>query len=637
MSRLLFVCVPVALAAALGCAQTGSKPPAAPVPPAPAEGPRDAAPGAQCLLDEYGIHRKVIVCKAGVRCRGERPTGAPVGDPLKFFGIYFVFETAGAGADEWFLVGEKPTRDSVRGWVPAGAAAQWNTRLSGEPRPGESVEFYAHAAHLEALVASGRAGAAPVARSLPGGGGKQFPWPIVERRLIEHNGQSHEAVRVLFLGAPLAAAPPGAPRYTPSEVEAVRSGLRALDLVFVVDNTLSTKEFVPQIVAAVKQIAETAASGGVKPDIRFALVLYRDYGVPALLFPNGTVTHTFAFTGDLNAFTSALAPLTAATADSQEWEEAVADGLKGGLDLPWRASGLAERALVLVGDSAGHAPSAPKNPNRITDEQLVGDAKKKGVRLFALAIRSGRAEEQARQTKQYEALASGTGGECHPLAGASKIAERVRAVVASRTKEIEKRDEYIRDRAGGKSDADLIASGRFTERDIYEVVQFLGAARVDASRLGPNGIGVGSGWCLSEHNGRATIEKRVFVARWEVELLLANLNDLLPRLSAPRDLLSVLERSVAVREGRFLHRAPNDPPNETMTLFLRKKGIFSKHGLLAFTQAELTGMPEARRAALREQLRNAFIPGLTAATRDDRLFFKLDDAEFAFLPDKLFP
>lgn len=167
---------------------------------------------------------------------------------------------------------------------------------------------------------------------------------------------------------------------------------------------------------------------------------------------------------------------------------------------------------------------------------------------------------------------------------------------------MERRVEYVEQRTAGVTDAELVASGRFDERQRCEIVEFLRGADVNLDRLGParvgpSGLAFGSGWCLAEHQGKALLEKRVFVARWELDLLLNNLRDLLPRLSAPKDFVAALEESVGVREGRFFHRAPGDAPHETMDVFLRKKGIPSRHGLLNFTRGELLSLPEDRRTA----------------------------------------
>jgi hypothetical protein len=462
--------------------------------------------------------------------------------------------------------------------------------------------------------------------------------------MIEHGGRSHEMLRVLFLGEHKGSTAVNPERMSASEVNTLRDGIRSLDLVFVVDNTMSTTEYVPQIIAALRKIAEALSHSSLKLKIRFSLVLYRDYGVPKLLFPDGGVVKVFPFTDNLQTFIDTISPLKAATVDSQEWEEAVADGLKAGLtQLPWRDSKLSERVLVLVGDSAGHAPNSPKNPNRITDDELIKQANEKGVRLFTLAIQSAHGGPQKRQMAQYEALAAGARGECHTLANAATIAERITTIFTTRATKIEQRDTYIEQRAAGATDAELIGSGLIDERQRCEIVEFLTDAKVDLNRLGPGssnpgGIACGTGWCLAEQAGKPCIEKRVFVARWEVDLLLANLSDLLPRLSAPKDFVGVMEQSVGVREGRFLHRAPAEMlPNETMSVFLRKKHIPSSQGLLAFTEAELLSMSESRRASLRDQIRKTYIPELTRITRDDRLFFHLNDIEFAFVPDRLFP
>ena len=87
--------------------------------------PTPALPVPECELDEYGLRRRVIVLREGLRCVQE-PGGREVGQPLKYFRPYFVFATQRTnGRPLFYQIGPEPYRRCIEGWVPADAVASW--------------------------------------------------------------------------------------------------------------------------------------------------------------------------------------------------------------------------------------------------------------------------------------------------------------------------------------------------------------------------------------------------------------------------------------------------------------------------------------------------------------------------------
>ena len=89
-------------------------------------------PGMECLVNQFGIRRKVIVTRRGVHCTDRAPGGATVGAQPKFFMPHFVFERC-SNPRRGRVLPDRPdaAESSVLGWVSAADAAAWDTRVGG--------------------------------------------------------------------------------------------------------------------------------------------------------------------------------------------------------------------------------------------------------------------------------------------------------------------------------------------------------------------------------------------------------------------------------------------------------------------------------------------------------------------------
>ena len=106
------------------------------------------------------------------------------------------------------------------------------------------------------------------------------------------------------------------------------------------------------------------------------------------------------------------------------------------------------------------------------------------------------------------------------------MAEHINGILLNRVGAVTARRQYVDLRRKGKTDAQIARESHLDERQRCEVVEFLRSAGIDPARLGSRVPTFASGWCRVEWRGRPLIEKKVFVARAELDLLMANLNAL---------------------------------------------------------------------------------------------------------------
>lgn len=170
-----------------------------------------------------------------------------------------------------------------------------------------------------------------------------------------------------------------------------------IEVAFVLDATSSMGPYIEQARARIGQIAESLAAGDPKPDVRFALVRYRDKG-------DAFVTQGLPFTARLSDMKGYL---DATQADGGgDIPEAVLEGLKTGLvALSWTpkpASGAENvvRLMYLVGDAAAqHYADSP-------DEMwLAHEAERRGIVIHSIACGADKNLERT-----FEGLARHTEG-----------------------------------------------------------------------------------------------------------------------------------------------------------------------------------------------------------------------------------
>ncbi len=118
-----------------------------------------------------------------------------------------------------------------------------------------------------------------------------------------------------------------------------------LDVLFLIDATGSMSDEIEQLKANMVSVAEQIDAVEPRPDVRFAMTVYRDHGD---LF----VTRTFDFTPDVTDFTAALRDVVAD--GGGDYAEALDQGLHDALAEPSWRGGDAVQLVFVIADAPPH-------------------------------------------------------------------------------------------------------------------------------------------------------------------------------------------------------------------------------------------------------------------------------------------
>ncbi|RLI96827.1 MAG: hypothetical protein DRO99_03845, partial [Candidatus Aenigmatarchaeota archaeon] len=435
--------------------------------------------GSECLVNEYGVRIKVIINRPGIRC-SSAPGGSPDGAELKFFRPYFVFKTypEGSGSPSSFLIGSTPSKDNMLGWVDAGHVQRWDHRIGDRyaRTSGRRPRLYVFRTQEDASKwTGGDRDVKPIARASMDYGTETFmPWPVIEKRKQSIDGHEYEFHRIAFLGeykqgtniSESAEYTSGggsitAPDEMASEEEQkrVQQSVRMVDIVFVIDTTSSMQDVIDATKKAAKTIANGVEGLSFGPDVAFGMVEYRDY-VDKLYFNESTkrVYKVYPLVSDINQFRQMIEPVSEANVSSQDYPEAVYDGVNAALrQINWRGKGLSTRIIVLLGDNSAHEPGHVKNPHGISSQDLVNLANRKDMHVTIFGIccpGGGGSSERDRHRSQFTFLAEKTGGKCYNLDNASRVVSQV--------------DEIVRRKMGGDVKARVFVVDTIVEKGLEQ-------------------------------------------------------------------------------------------------------------------------------------------------------------------------
>lgn len=130
-----------------------------------------------------------------------------------------------------------------------------------------------------------------------------------------------------------------------------------MDLAFCIDTTGSMQSEIDMVKAKVKELVAKLASGKPAPDIRVAMVAFRDRG-------DEYVTKNYAFTDDIDQFVKDIQDLKAN--GGGDGPEAVCQALHASVnDLDWDKSNKTSKLLFLIGDAG---PKTYKNDFKWDEE-----------------------------------------------------------------------------------------------------------------------------------------------------------------------------------------------------------------------------------------------------------------------------
>jgi hypothetical protein len=630
-----------AWARSLGPVQGGQAASIAPVKPVSEPSPTTgesspAAPDDGILRTAEGLRRKVVVKDLDVVCRSEPVGGVPVGSPLDYFSIRFVFGEAPPGRPTMIQVG--PSEGPAQGWVPESSVQEWDTRLMARPtrragRPALAI-YREEACLLDVLAArvcprhKGRCpteGEESESKTAGSASTSTLGMPILQSRAIpEPDGSTRTIFEVASLvrdrgpSAPAPAAPPA--DFLPA--------LRRVEIAFVIDTTASMQ----QTIDAARRVAARLAEDASKRDIalRLGLVEYRD-DAPIFGFVARVVTR---FT-DPAGFREALGRIEAARRGDGSLDEAVLDGLAVALPavsserpvrdhLNWssgRMGELATRMIVLLGDAPDHA----RDLARV--RRLAEQARKAGIMIATVELdRPGQLshDESTRYRAQWKTLAEESfrpldkaSGFSRPVAPAALRADEAGRLAPMLQSLIDDRVEHARTiaamaaaEAEGKL-VDYVNSQGLTLDQVAPVLVDLHRGETDArTRPDPRSGGrkapsVRRGWIAESRGGATLVTVEVLMSRAELGVLIDELTQLQQALQGTsRDLSDLLRIGTAAASGETGFLAA-DRGSQTFADHLRRRqGLppARPDSLLRRTQSDLLQADDLYRAALDARL-----------------------------------
>ena len=189
----------------------------------------------------------------------------------------------------------------------------------------------------------------------------------------------------IFLGIS-AARLASAPAALPAAAAAPR-----IDVVFAIDATGSMGDEIEVVKARVGKMMTEVQQANPRPDVRFGLVAYRDYG-------DEYVARAYPLTSDLSAIQSSLAGIQAA--GGGDTPEAVGAGIRCAVqEMNWDRDPNTSRLLFLIGDAGPHAGEDYRS--------VVKQARDQGIRINAW----GCSGLQQFGTNSFEEIAALSGGE----------------------------------------------------------------------------------------------------------------------------------------------------------------------------------------------------------------------------------
>ena len=167
----------------------------------------------------------------------------------------------------------------------------------------------------------------------------------------------------------------------------------ALDVMFLLDATGSMGDEIGRLKDTIDAVAAQVGGFDSKPDVRFAMTLYRDQG-------DMFVTSTFDFTSDIAAFRAALNDVVAD--GGGDYPEALEEGLASALSEPsWREPASTLQLVFLVADAPPHIDRQVS----VAYPVAIVDAISRGIKVFPIA--SSESDDQAEAA--FREIAAGTG------------------------------------------------------------------------------------------------------------------------------------------------------------------------------------------------------------------------------------
>lgn len=595
--------------------------------------PMEPLPREDCLKTPQNIRRKVVTIRETVRTE---KNGSTTTQRMPLLSSNFVFGVRPDHRErhpDWFEIGDSPTRGGRECWIAGEDVVEWNTRLSTEIISG-GLDVYSNKDSLIELATNGRTPEPPIARWTPPATPGRTPWPIGQVHRFVVDGREYEALEIHFLGRHQQN--PGN-RQTQSEIPAA---FKTLTIAFVIDNTRSTEFYLVSMRKAMIRLTRLLKQELPEVTLRFGICLYRDY-VDSLMFEqNGarSVTH-LCFDGktvSAEVVTEALGKIATPSEWSDDEAEASLDGLhRAILDLPWGPE-FGARAVVWVSDAPFHSENDPKNPQRLSIEQITKTAIDRRIRIHSLVIPSIVTPAIATfQMDQCRAVSEPTGGSTSEFGRTDAIEKALINTIRDAAGESNANGDIARRALNGATRADLLCDPSIDQDRVREVFELLGTSNVGDSSN--DGIQHASGWCLaSTPAGIPNVRKLVWMSRDELDVLLQELMFLQRSLLASKDEYLNTAIKARLEPWSFFAQDQENVSPTTLRSFLENRGIPVCTGILSKSREEFSHLTDEAKQKLRQRLMREIIPRLVTLRNSD-LFIDVGGTEMGPIPEEVLP
>jgi Mg-chelatase subunit ChlD len=213
------------------------------------------------------------------------------------------------------------------------------------------------------------------------------------------------------------------------------AAIRSFDLVFGIDGTGSMYRYLNQVKDRVISIINQIEASEFGPRVSLGIVVYGDHPPQ-----DSMLTKTFPLTGDLDEIKKNVKSLPKCRGG--DYAEAVADGLREGVQMNWRET--AGKAIILIGDAPPHGYAGKRENRRGIDSFPKGcpcgtdplaeaaDAMKLGITIYAVGV-----NPELELEKVWKDIARATEGAYMTLDDAGRLQDIILDAIGSEMKKME--------------------------------------------------------------------------------------------------------------------------------------------------------------------------------------------------------
>lgn len=338
----------------------------------------------------------------------------PAGPIVHFFEVYLVFGQKNIRNQEYLFLGGWEDRAGYRipkplGWVREIDTIRWPNRMTLSSGPmGKDITVYS-----EMTTASDHMG------TLANISQEATDHTYTRPPILDWQRVSRAAswFAIAFAGG---ATRPDADQLTPAEVSDLQDNVRGktarirnADIVFLIDNTESMKDYFPHVVAAVTQFSQRNGANG----YRYGAAAYGDY-----TDPRGSLNSAqYSQIGDLldvgvtRSVEKLRSQQTFSDPNGDVPEAMLAAILRTVREFHWRPNSAEPKIIVLIGDDGARNPGEVTSANNVSDPVTTGivarELATKGIFLYAINVRGeGHSAGNKRFRDQIEEIATASNG-----------------------------------------------------------------------------------------------------------------------------------------------------------------------------------------------------------------------------------